>query len=226
MHFEIFFEKKHMEQGNEIFREKLRVFKNPYLEALTKTSPLVTILVYVPVIFFFLYLTFIKNALPIASSLLVFASGAFVWSLLEYLLHRFLFHFDSDSDTGKRIHYVLHGVHHHFPRNKEKLFMPPVPGLTLVFILYLVFGLILREFVFVFLAGLITGYLAYVFLHYFIHTVRPPKMLKFLWTHHFLHHHRFPEKCFGVSSTLWDRIFRTMPPKKEKGAVDGKEEGA
>jgi sterol desaturase/sphingolipid hydroxylase (fatty acid hydroxylase superfamily) len=201
-------------------KEQLRVFKNPFLEALTKTSPLVTLLVYIPVIMIFLYLNFFIKEITLLSSAGYFTMGVFIWTFTEYLLHRFLFHFEGESDTAKRIHYVLHGVHHHYPRQKEKLFMPPVPGLALVFVLYLIFGLILKDAVFVFLAGLITGYLVYVFIHYFIHTTRPPRLLEKLWTHHFLHHHRYPERCFGVSTHIWDRIFRTMPPEKKNQAAN------
>jgi sterol desaturase/sphingolipid hydroxylase (fatty acid hydroxylase superfamily) len=199
---------------NNQHQEQLRVFRNPILEALTKTSPLTTLLVYVPVIFFLLYLNFTSGA-GIKTSVAIFISGIFFWTFLEYVLHRYLFHFVSESKTAQRIHYVLHGVHHHFPRNKEKLFMPPVPGLTLVGLLYLGFSYLMGDYVLAFLPGIVAGYLIYVFLHYAIHTIRPPKAMEKLWSHHFMHHHRFPEKCFGVSSPFWDYIFGTMPPKKK-----------
>ncbi|MBA3900214.1 MAG: sterol desaturase family protein, partial [Bacteroidetes bacterium] len=148
-------------------------------------------------------------------SLLFFIGGMFFWTFLEYLLHRYLFHFTGETQTAQRIHYVLHGVHHHFPRNKNKLFMPPLPGLVLIGILYFIFKFIIGGYVFAFLPGLVTGYLFYVFLHYLIHTIKPPKFLEHVWTHHFMHHHRHSEKCFGVSTKIWDRVFGTMPPKKK-----------
>jgi sterol desaturase/sphingolipid hydroxylase (fatty acid hydroxylase superfamily) len=198
-----------------INQEQLRVFRNPFLEALTKTSPIVTIIVYVPVILILLYFNF-QSGNSVSQSFIYFGAGIFFWTFLEYLLHRFLFHFDSESKAGKRIHYVLHGVHHHFPRNKEKLFMPPVPGLMLVGLLFLFFSYLVGEYVYSLLPGIISGYLFYVFLHYLIHTIRPPKILKSWWSHHFLHHHRFPKRCFGVSSPFWDIVFGTMPPKNKK----------
>jgi 4-hydroxysphinganine ceramide fatty acyl 2-hydroxylase len=207
------YEKKEMDKINS--KEPFRVFKNPYLEALTKTSPMVTLIVYLPVVLFLIYLNFYSHQISILKSLGFFASGIFLWTFMEYLLHRFLFHFEGDSEASKRIHYVLHGVHHLYPRQKEKLFMPPIPGLGLAFVLYFLLQFLLKDLVLIFLAGIITGYLIYVFMHYFIHTNRPPKVLKKYWTHHFLHHHRYPEKCFGVSTHFWDRVFGTMPPKKQ-----------
>lgn len=196
-------------------QKELRVFENPVLEALTRTSPFVTLLVYVPVMVFLLFLGS-QNPIAIGRILLFFIGGMFFWTFLEYILHRFVFHYISESKTSQRIHYIIHGIHHHFPRNKERLFMPPVPGLAMVGFLYLIFSFFLGDMVYYFLPGLITGYLCYVFIHYFIHTIKPPKILKPLWTHHFMHHHRFPEKCFGVSTRLWDMAFGTMPPKKNK----------
>lgn len=62
------------------------------------------------------------------------------------------------------------------------------------------------------------GYAIYLFIHYVVHARKPPKnFLKYLWTHHSLHHYVFEDRAFGVSSPLWDIIFKTMPPKIEKG---------
>ncbi|MDQ3190202.1 MAG: sterol desaturase family protein [Bacteroidota bacterium] len=200
-----------MEKENQ--PKTIRVFKNPLLEALTRTSPTITLLVYIPLVFFFSWLSYTVQ-IPLLKSVLLFLMGMFSWTLLEYLLHRFIFHFIRESETVKRLHYIMHGIHHHYPKSTDKLFMPPVPGLSLVGILYLVFNFFMGELVLAFLPGLITGYLIYVFMHYFIHTTRPPKFIKKLWIHHNLHHYKYNNLCFGVSTTLWDRVFRTMPPKK------------
>jgi hypothetical protein len=38
-----------------------------------------------------------------------------VWTATEYVLHRFVFHFEPSSEWGKRIHFIFHGVHHDYP---------------------------------------------------------------------------------------------------------------
>jgi sterol desaturase/sphingolipid hydroxylase (fatty acid hydroxylase superfamily) len=60
------------------------------------------------------------------------------------------------------------------------------------------------------LAGFIHGYLVYDLLHYFIHRGRVPTRLgRFLRHYHMQHHYSAPDRHFGVSSPLWDVVFRT-----------------
>ena len=89
--------------------------------------------------------------------------------------------------------------------------MPPVPGLLIVsmyfLITYVLFGL---KGAFV-TSGLTIGYTFYSCLHYSIHIYSAQKFLQPLWTHHLLHHYQQPDKAFGVTTRLWDRIFGSMP---------------
>jgi sterol desaturase/sphingolipid hydroxylase (fatty acid hydroxylase superfamily) len=78
---------------------------------------------------------------------------------------------------------------------------------------YLVFG---KSGAF-FSSGFLMGYYLYSLMHYSIHRYKAPKFLRPLWEHHHRHHHLSEDKAFGVSSTLWDHVFNTMPPK-----VDGR----
>ena len=69
-----------------------------------------------------------------------------------------------------------------------------------------------------FFPGFLFGYLMYGTMHYAIHAWSPPfKWMKPLWRNHHLHHYKEQEKGFGVSTTIWDRVFGTMfDLKKEK----------
>ncbi|KAL5099543.1 hypothetical protein RYX36_003870, partial [Vicia faba] len=51
--------------------------------------------------------------------------GIFVWTLAEYLLHRFLFHVQTKSYWGNTLHYLLHGCHHKHPMDSLRLVFPP-----------------------------------------------------------------------------------------------------
>jgi sterol desaturase/sphingolipid hydroxylase (fatty acid hydroxylase superfamily) len=56
------------------------------------------------------------------------------------------------------------------------------------------------------------GYLAYDLLHYATHHLPMPGAVgRWLKRHHLLHHHASPDARFGVSSALWDVVFRTLP---------------
>ena len=200
-----------------------RLFKNQYLEYLTKTHPLVIWGIYLPIIGFMLYFSASKLSFSVSQTGLIFLAGMIVWSLFEYTIHRFVFHFFAESEQAKKIVYVIHGNHHEYPRDKERLFMPAVPSLLIASMLFSIMYAIAWLFnstsnVFAFFPGFLMGYLIYGSMHYAIHAWNPPfKWMKPLWRNHHLHHYKNVELGFGVSSTLWDHIFGTMfDLKKEK----------
>ena len=152
----------------------------------------------------------------------VFLLGLFAWTLIEYVMHRFAFHYPAKSEAGKKTIWLVHGVHHDDPKHPDKLYQPPLTNLLLMFAFYLSISLMMGKFVYLFLPGIIIGYLTYSSIHFIIHNFKPPfKWLKPLWRHHNMHHYRFSNKAYGVSSPFWDFIFRTMPPKN---ITDGSEE--
>lgn len=196
------------------------IFKNPFLERLTKTNPVSNIIIYGIAIVFMVYVAIDIISLSILEVMGLFAFGVLFWTLAEYLLHRFLFHWITEAKWSQRFHFVMHGSHHKFPTDEERLLMPPIPGLILASILFGFFFIIfwilgVSDLTFGFFPGFFSGYLMYSFVHRATHVNRPPKRFKHLWHHHSLHHYRYPDKAFGVSNTFWDKIFGTMPPKKE-----------
>jgi sterol desaturase/sphingolipid hydroxylase (fatty acid hydroxylase superfamily) len=204
-----------------------RLFKNQYLEYLTKTHPLVIWGMYIPIIGFMLYFSSAKLGMSALTITLSFLAGMLLWSLFEYTIHRYVFHFFAESERAKKIVYVIHGNHHEYPRDKERLFMPAVPSImissTIFSLMYLVEYLSgTPVYVFSFFPGFLFGYLIYGSMHYAIHAWNPPfKWMKALWRNHHLHHYKNVELGFGVSSTLWDHVFGTMfDLKKEKEDKD------
>jgi sterol desaturase/sphingolipid hydroxylase (fatty acid hydroxylase superfamily) len=193
-----------------------KLFKNQYLEYLTKTNPVVIWSIYMPVIIFMLYYCNAAAGMDLVAIAAVFFSGMFFWTLFEYLIHRFAFHFIAESKRAMKIVYIIHGNHHEYPRDKERLFMPPVPSLILasfifggMYFIALLTGL--KENAFAFFPGFMLGYLMYGTMHYAIHAFNPPyKWMKPLWRNHHLHHYKNEHRGFGVSTTLWDRVFGTM----------------
>jgi len=199
-----------------------RIFKNQYLEMLTKTHPFVIWGMYIPVIFFLLYYSFTREDFTWSYIVLLFFAGIFSWTLFEYLMHRFVFHYVAHSPRAQRLIYIIHANHHEYPRDKERLFMPPAPSLIMACIVFTLQYLMIGENVFMFFPGFLLGYLIYGTMHYAIHAWNPPfKWMKPLWRNHHLHHYKEQEKGFGVSTTIWDRVFGTMfDLKKEKEDKD------
>src|SRR5271169_1097587 len=130
-----------------------QLFRNQYLEMLTKTHPLVIWAMYLPVMIYLLYYasTILGYIWPRVA--LTFLGGAFFWTFFEYLMHRFAFHWVAESERAQKFIYVMHGNHHHFPRDKERLFMPPVPSLIISSTIFGIMFLAIREYTFVFFSG-------------------------------------------------------------------------
>ncbi len=183
-----------------------KLFKNPLLEVFTKTNPVLHAVTYGGASMICASL----NQLPLNSTLYLFPAGIFTWTLVEYLIHRFLFHI-----MESKFQYTIHGVHHEFPKDRERLMMPPLPGSILVCLFYGFWYLFLGNYTPLFMCGFLTGYLGYTFIHYMVHAWKPIPGIKFLWSHHLKHHNpAFEDKAFGVSTPLWDMLFGTMPTTK------------
>ena len=200
-----------------------RLFQNNYIEYLTKTHPLVIWSIYLPVIVGMFFYSYKILHVGFVSMISLFVIGIFSWTFFEYLIHRFLFHFISENKEAMKVIYILHGNHHEYPRDKERLFMPPIPSMILAIAIFSIvyfffFTLGIPERSFCFFSGFLLGYLLYGSMHYAIHAWKPPlKSMKSLWRNHHLHHYSDEHKGFGVSTTFWDRLFDTMYKPNNKG---------
>ena len=188
-----------------------RIFNNTILESFTKSSPVITNVFYLSLVVLFLIENHFYGSLKMQNIGLTFASGLMFWTLFEYLMHRYLFHLISKKKWINRLSFMLHGIHHQNPRDQERFFMPPIPGSIIIGILFGLSYLAINNYSYCFMAGLLLGYVLYTQIHFRIHANKIPKYLKKTATHHLLHHHKYPNKAFGVSSSLWDVIFHTMP---------------
>jgi sterol desaturase/sphingolipid hydroxylase (fatty acid hydroxylase superfamily) len=196
------------------------MFENELLERFSRIHPATPFVVYVPVVLTMLYRTYARDvALPTAAGM-VFA-GILSWTLAEYFLHRYVFHWYRDTPFGRRVHFLLHGVHHEYPNDADRLVMPLLTSVPLAIIFYttfyFVFGVRLAE---PYYAGFAMGYLTYDGTHYAVHHFKQTSRIgKFLKRHHMLHHHADHEGGFGVSTPLWDYVFGTMPQVKKLAAT-------
>jgi len=188
-----------------------QLFQNPILEKLSRTHisiPLIVFFIYSAAL---LYWSATHTTLSPGTTILMFAIGAVSFSLVEYLIHRYLFHMSAETESRAKAQYTMHGVHHEFPKDKKRLAMPPLLSITLSTILLLVFRLILGDLVFSFLPGFLIGYAAYLSIHYMVHAYQPPRnFFKVLWVNHAVHHYKNGEGVYGVSSPFWDYVFGTM----------------
>jgi sterol desaturase/sphingolipid hydroxylase (fatty acid hydroxylase superfamily) len=195
------------------------LFQNRAMELLSRTHPAVILSMYLPLVTYLCYYFYARIAHSGATLAAVFFAGFFSWTFFEYILHRYIFHIGIEHPRIQRVAYLFHGVHHEYPRDKERLVMPPVPSIIVATVFFCLFRLIFGSYVFAFFPGFVTGYLTYGMIHYAMHAFRPPKnRLRFFWEYHNRHHFQDSERGFGVSSPLWDIVFGTYPKmgKKQK----------
>ncbi len=198
----------------------IRLFKSDFMEFFSHISPITILIIWLPVVAFFLVRAILQAPaggfpwfIPAG-----FVVGLFLWTISEYLLHRFVFHFPPKTPRMERITFLFHGVHHAQPQCKTRLVMPPVVAIPLAAIFYGLFVLLwsvvfsLPQWVGPTFAGFLVGYLIYDLMHYATHHF-PMRSgyLKYIKRYHMQHHYKTPNARYGVSSPLWDKVFKTMP---------------
>ncbi|XP_060536390.1 fatty acid 2-hydroxylase [Cylas formicarius] len=199
----------------------LILFGNPVLENLTITPWYIVPLIWIPVVLYLIRYgseDYARSCTKDGSIILGIWSnislGVLLWTLIEYSLHRWIFHMEPSGRSKAMIyfHFAIHGLHHKVPFDTRRLVFPPFPAAIIALILYKMFSFVIAEssIVLVF-AGGILGYLIYDMIHFYLHYGAPSensyfyRLKRYHNQHHFAHH----DDGFGISSTFWDQIFGT-----------------
>jgi 4-hydroxysphinganine ceramide fatty acyl 2-hydroxylase len=147
-----------------------------------------------------------KLDLSFATVVLSALSGYLFFTLIEYLIHARLFH--GRPRKLIRPFVVGHWSHHKNPAGYDSLPFFFASGLTAVN------SIIFSQFlpvagVTAFFAGFLVGYIVYGLFHFLLHRIE--------WQHGYMaymqrfheRHHEKPRTNMGVTSPLWDIVFRT-----------------
>ena len=192
------------------------LFENRFLDFFSRVHPSIPAIIFVPVIAIGLWAGF-DGGLNVLESIGLFAAGLFIWTLTEYWLHRLVFHWEPSFPGGDKLHFIIHGVHHDHPNDAMRLVMPPAVSIPLSALFLGLFVLIFgAPHAFPLFSGFIAGYLVYDYTHYHVHHHTPKTDLgRKLREQHMRHHFQDHHYGFGVSSPLWDAVFRTMPGRRK-----------
>ncbi|HEY0740793.1 MAG TPA: sterol desaturase family protein [Chryseosolibacter sp.] len=194
-----------------------QLFQNPILEKLSRTHISIPLTIFFSYAAALLYWSITHTSLSVWTTVGMFAFGFVLFTWVEYMTHRYVFHMDTYTKWREKLQYTIHGVHHEYPKDKERLAMPPLLSITIATVLLLGFRLVLGDLVFAFLPGFLVGYAFYLSVHYIVHVYQPPKnIFKALWINHSVHHYKHGEYVFGVSSPFWDYVYGTMRDKQGK----------
>ncbi|XP_032642038.2 fatty acid 2-hydroxylase [Chelonoidis abingdonii] len=214
----------------------IRFFHSDFIESLSKTAWYIVIMVWIPVVLYLSWVCYTSLAqgttrlfssftteysIPVHKYFFpfIFVLGMFLWSLIEYLIHRFLFHMKPPASNYYLItlHFLLHGQHHKCPFDSSRLVFPPVPASLVIGFFYTLLRLLLPEAVgmSMFVGGLF-GYVVYDMTHYYLHYGSPKKgtYLYGLKAYHVKHHFEHQKSGFGITSRFWDRPFKTLIPEE------------
>jgi dihydroceramide fatty acyl 2-hydroxylase len=191
-----------------------RFFGSDLLEACSKTPWWVVPLLWLPLFTACLGRTVAAHGTPLHAALGLVLLGVVGWQLLEYLIHRFIFHAELNTSFGITFHFLFHGCHHKYPMDKLRLVFPPVPAALVVGTVYaclvatLPYAIALAVF-----SGMGYGYVAYDVLHYMMHHVPsgrlPGFLLRDLKHRHMHHHYKDHSRGYGISSVLFDLLLGT-----------------
>ncbi|MBA7495867.1 hypothetical protein ES702_06463 [subsurface metagenome] len=152
--------------------ESAPLFGN-FLEPLSKTPAWIVPSLWLPCV---TYGTFLagRNLHPLALAA-YWVLGLGIWTIVEYGLHRCLFHVDHylpDNRVFLTLHFLLHGIHHYLPMDRLRLVMPPTLFVVLAApfwkLAHTVFFYDWNAAVAVFCGGIL-GYVCYDMTHYFLH---------------------------------------------------------
>src|SRR3712207_4806890 len=201
---------------SDVLRASPRMFDSDLLDKFSRVHWSVPLFIFVPAIVALIWFGATRQSTgPMVAW---FAGGLVFWTLTEYWLHRLVFHFEPDHPLGRRMHFIIHGVHHDHPNDPMRLVMPPSVSVPLSLLFYALFLVTLGPDAAPALgAGFWAGYLFYDMTHFHVHHHKPKtragrKLRELHMRHHFQDHSR----GYGVSAPWLDHVFGTAPRSRKR----------
>jgi len=201
-------------------QKSIRLYESNLREFITTSHHFTPFIIFIPVCLYFIGETiyFISNGglekplfiIPLALVAIC------IWTLMEYFIHRFIFHFETKSKSIEKMLYLIHWAHHDYPDDTKRLVVPPIVTIPAGFLLYgLSYLLLGRVYAAPFFSALLTAYLIYDWCHFASHHLNyKNKLFQMMKKHHLRHHFKDTDNAFGFTTDLWDRLFNTMVKKE------------
>jgi sterol desaturase/sphingolipid hydroxylase (fatty acid hydroxylase superfamily) len=203
----------HPDPANRKRREGIRIFRSDFVERwFSKAHPVMPIVWTGPFIAWGLHRGLVQGRTQPLETLGLILLGILLWTLVEYVLHRWIFHWQPPGDGGKMWSFMVHGYHHEFPDDRMRLVAPPLMLVFFGIIVWTIYAAVFGSdrFIQVF-AGTCMGYVAYDWIHYYTHHFHPKRGLgRWLQQYHLRHHFQEDGMRYGISSPLWDLLFGTF----------------
>src|SRR5437660_7942439 len=149
--------------------ETVRMFESDFMDFFSRVHPITPLVLYLPVVGYMLYVSVWQRQFSLVAVAALFLLGILLWTLTEYLIHRYIFHYEPKTRIGKRLHFIVHGVHHDYPSDARRLVMPPSVSIPLAFLFLGFFLETLGRSGPAVSAGFAFGYVCYDGIHFAIH---------------------------------------------------------
>lgn len=191
-------------------RGSARMFENELLEKLSHVHPATPAVLFSWIVVAAPWTARAVHQVPWGDLAWQFTAGYLFWTLVEYWLHRLLFHLKVRGPKTERLYFLIHGVHHDYPWDTTRLVIPPAASVVLAVLFYGLFRAVLGDAMYAAFGGFILGYVLYDTLHWYVHARSPKGRIgKYLRREHMIHHFDRPDTRFGVSCPFWDHVFGT-----------------
>lgn len=145
----------------------------------------------------------------------IVVAGLFYWTFLEYVLHRWVLHWEPEDRRLRLVRrcFPSHRPHHNDPikeRINVRLQLKITAYLSLVYTAAMWAVGVPLSWSLALNAGVLLGYFGYEYVHVACHHLPMRNAwARTLKRHHAIHHHRDETVNFGVTTTIWDHVFRT-----------------
>jgi dihydroceramide fatty acyl 2-hydroxylase len=201
-----------------------RMFTIDWVEKyFSRVRPWHVVAIWVPFSLWMTWLAFQRGGESAGGYAIFFPLGVLAWTLVEYGLHRGVFHFEprADSDFQKDVSWLIHGIHHDYPWDADRLVMPPTAAALIAVLLWWPAKLAFAGHAYAWFAGVVMGYVWYDLTHYYLHHAIPKSAAgKWMRKYHLVHHFKTPHVRYGITTPLWDLVFGTYPKDKYEESAD------
>ncbi len=195
-----------------IRNQRGRMFESNFFEFFSKVHPAVPFVLWIPIVLGTAahgLSTGLTDSLKFA---IWFPIGALSWQVMEYFIHKRLFHWQGIGPISRRFHDIAHGFHHKYPDDPDRLVMPLAVSVSLGSVIAAIAYFVHRPAeTLPWWCGLVTGYLFYDFTHWSTHFRKPlTRWGKKMRAHHMAHHFADVDSNFGISHRWIDALFGTL----------------
>ena len=188
--------------------KRLRLFGNAWLEKLTIISLRWFVVIWSCALAWLAFSAWGSTALSVVFPLVI--AGWLMFTGLEYLTHRFLFHSTPKSALAKHIVFLMHGNHHIDSTDKLRCLMPPIVSFPIGLAVSGLMEALAPAYSGWMIFGFVLGYVVYDLTHYATHQMpMKGKLGQGVKRHHMRHHFAAQDGNYAVTALFWDRLFNT-----------------